>query len=574
MKKIFVLVAILLTSLFTVRVNAKSVDLESIKDAFNNHPTVAEMKEYGFEWEAFYDETEPNILSISQKTSEGNTMVSYELNGNILGYTHLVEETFYTGMILTDSIAKLNGYEYGEFIENSNLFGEEISKYTLENEGFEIKENNSYYELRIDITKKIPLIDISNFYYKPEEFDIIADLVEEESVGNQSGINGNFAYDLVVGVEENEITFAEKEKITNSSYKSILSALEVMYGKDVVDYFKEMYPSFEEGSLITDGFDIDYDVEIEDEDSMFYGMKVVRVKVDNKYIDDLFFREEYIGEEVQKGDKILNINFTKDKSYKLGAADSASATDAGFLYKYIIEPLYETVQNDETELQDNEELTEDIVAYFNIVDGKVVIADEENSIFKIIYNSEDFSLEMLPMDTESEKTTVTAIHKNVIVKEYQECEYAHIHYKNGVYGTVTVNITYGQEVEYEVLEGEGQKIDTSKEDTLSFKIDMDYDLFLEEGKVYVDDKLVDAANYTTEKGSTILTFKKEFVKKLGNGTHNLRVEVNNGSANATFNVTGIVNPQTNDTVLTYIALLIVSIVGLLGLSISRKRIMN
>ena len=43
--------------------------------------------------------------------------------------------------------------------------------YTVENEGFELKENGGCYAVKMDIDKKVPLVDLTDYYLKPEEFD-------------------------------------------------------------------------------------------------------------------------------------------------------------------------------------------------------------------------------------------------------------------------------------------------------------------------------------------------------------------------------------------------------------------
>ena len=52
--------------------------------------------------------------------------------------------------------------------------------------------------------------------------------------------------------------------------------------------------------------------------------------------------------------------------------------------------------------------------------------------------------------------------------------------------------------------------------------------------IYVDDKLVDAANYTLKSGSTILTFNAAYLNTLSVGTHKVRFQYNDESAETTF----------------------------------------
>lgn len=143
---------------------------------------------------------------------------------------------------------------------------------------------------------------------------------------------------------------------------------------------------------------------------------------------------------------------------------------------------------------------------------------------------------------------------------------------------ITSNINLEVVVEkivYEVTEGANQKYTITKNNEAKFKINADFRLF-DEGKVYVDNELVDPKNYTAESGSTIITLKKEFVDTLSIGEHTLKVLFNDGGeAITTFNVAKVIvptdNPQTGDNIGFYIISGILSIVGLAGAGIFYRR---
>lgn len=105
-----------------------------------------------------------------------------------------------------------------------------------------------------------------------------------------------------------------------------------------------------------------------------------------------------------------------------------------------------------------------------------------------------------------------------------------------------------------------------------FKIDANYNLFIDGGKVFVNDKMLTSEDYTSEPGSTIITLSKQFMSSLSNGNYTLKVVFNNGATSETiFTVTEpvVVNPNTYDNIITYISLLGLSIIGL-GLHIRLK----
>ena len=143
---------------------------------------------------------------------------------------------------------------------------------------------------------------------------------------------------------------------------------------------------------------------------------------------------------------------------------------------------------------------------------------------------------------------------------------------------ITSNINLEVVVEkivYEVTEGANQNYTITKNNEAKFKINADFRLF-DDGKVYVDNELVDPINYTAESGSTIITLKKEFVDTLSLGEHTLKVLFNDGGeAITTFNVVREMvptdNPQTGDNIGFYIISGILSILGLAGAGIFYRR---
>ncbi len=428
----FILVTLLQTNVF-----ASTHTLEEIAETFNNSNSVNNYGEIlGYEFLASTNEDEPNVLSVTITTNEGASTVSFEQEGNILSYTHLVDDNLITAYLLADSIGQINGYNEGELLNNFNMFADEISNYTVENEGFEIKENNGYYSVKMDITKKVPLIDDSEFYLKPENFDVIKDIVEAGTVGNLNGRMSKLVYNLIVSKDENYIYIGEEDEITDSTYKSILSALEVMYGDKVVKYFQSIYPEISDGITELDGFSIEKDLDIDlDEHPIFNGTEVILVKIDNEYVKDEILRTEYIGETIKRGDKTIKLDFTKNESFKLGFFDEVSSSDIAFLYKYILEPVFE---------ESGAELNDDTV-YFNIVDGKMVVGDKDNSIFKVVI--EDEYLEMLPTKTDVEKTNITAKYRNAKAVEYETGKNQE-HFRYGEYD-VTIDVIYGNGIKEE-----------------------------------------------------------------------------------------------------------------------------
>lgn len=588
MKNKFLIISILLVFILIIlsqtNVFAMNHTLEEVAESFNNSSTVKSYQDFGIKMQAYTDETEPNVLSISLTISENTTIVNYELEGDILSYEHLTDDNILTAYFLADTIGQVNGYAYGEVLNNFNIFTEEISDYTIEKEGFEINENNSYYSVKMNINKKVPLIDESTVYLKPSDLDTIKDIIDRNTVGNQSGKKSKLAYDVSFGNDESTICIGEKQENTESTYKSILSAIEVMYGKEVAGYFETEYPEFEEGIAYHDGFTVECDVQIDtDEYPIFSDTKVVLVTIDNEYMKDVYLRTEFIGEEVDRGNKTITLDFTTNSSYKISLFSSVKSDDNAFFVKYILTPV---VSESSVELADDED-----TIYFNIVDGKIVVGDKNNSIFKAVVREE--YIELIPTITDVKKTTATLEYKKTEAVEYDECNYSnHYHFRYGIYN-VTANVVYGKAADneettktivYQVLEGANQIYTLGKEGA-TFRINADYSLFVNGGKVYVDDKLVSSDYYTSKSGSTIITFTNEYMSSLSEGEHTLKVAFNNnGIATTKFTVAeastttrgqeakvATKNPKTGDNIIMTMSIFVVAILGVyITLKINKK----
>ena len=151
-----------------------------------------------------------------------------------------------------------------------------------------------------------------------------------------------------------------------------------------------------------------------------------------------------------------------------------------------------------------------------------------------------------------------------------------------------------EKIEYKVIEGADQTYTIAQSTEARFRINADYSLF--DKKVYVDDILVDGANYTSESGSTIITFSKEYIDTLAIGQHTLKVaftdggeakttftiarqfEENNNNENVSLNTENKKemkdngsNPKTGDNVMLYIAIVSMSIIGLGATTVAVKK---
>lgn len=99
---------------------------------------------------------------------------------------------------------------------------------------------------------------------------------------------------------------------------------------------------------------------------------------------------------------------------------------------------------------------------------------------------------------------------------------------------------------YTITAGAGGTHELSTDGTLTITCDGALDKLT---GIYVDDKLVDAANYTLKSGSTILTFKADYLNTLSVGTHKVKFQYSDESAETTFVIKAVSsqNTTTQDT---------------------------
>ena len=104
---------------------------------------------------------------------------------------------------------------------------------------------------------------------------------------------------------------------------------------------------------------------------------------------------------------------------------------------------------------------------------------------------------------------------------------------NPFYGAQLYLLTTGNEGKdkeeinkYEIIEGANQTYNTKEKDgKLTFRSNIEYELFEKYGKVYIDENEVDKKYYSSKDGSTIITFTDEFTDSLTEGEHSLKIAI-------------------------------------------------
>ena len=95
--------------------------------------------------------------------------------------------------------------------------------------------------------------------------------------------------------------------------------------------------------------------------------------------------------------------------------------------------------------------------------------------------------------------------------------------------TVTLTVT----VQYDILNGADSSWTGNTDGSLAIRGSGDIGKFL---RVLVDGKVVDPNNYIVTEGSTIITFKPEFLKTLSEGSHSFEIVWTDGTASTSFTI--------------------------------------
>lgn len=225
----------------------------------------------------------------------------------------------------------------------------------------------------------------------------------------------------------------------------------------------------------------------------------------------------------------------------------------------------------------------DKTLYYKIESGKLIKTDNESEAnIKIVGIKDENKAIMTAINVKGKREDKV----NGSITKYTGSKLTYVGNENNIFDEIRTDyydickydFTFKYVIDdYKYIEGENQTYTINKSDKMTFRINADYSLFENGGKVFIDDVLVDSKNYTSLSGSTIITFNKEYVDTLKFGEHTLKVVFNNVvEATAKFTINEEVkNPKTNDNVVTYIMLSMVSVLGIITiLLLNNKKIKN
>lgn len=235
---------------------ATSITLEQIVEKFNTSSIVDDYKEAGGSIKATND---ANSITINVATGETTNDIKFLLDDNILSIEiDTGEETAfikaYIASYVIDIIGQLQGYQEGELSQTIN--SDKATNYTLSKEGYELENiDTTKKKIKVDLTKKIPLIDFSSEYIEVSDLEDVKDFIAGDGSAEKS--KGNIWFNKSGYGGEYTLLVAEKGQLTENTYKSVLSILEVMFDNEqVLQYFKQNYTSINMGDKEFSGFTI------------------------------------------------------------------------------------------------------------------------------------------------------------------------------------------------------------------------------------------------------------------------------------------------------------------------------
>lgn len=237
------------------------------------------------------------------------------------------------------------------------------------------------------------------------------------------------------------------------------------------------------------------------------------------------------------------IDFTKNKQYVVDFSNENELTNGLKTFVEFGQTLY----------------------YKKVNDGLLLTEDEKEAIIKVIGSNDEnkATFEILNTSNLKEETFKGFHMKYTGLKlQYDGIEDGVINETRYDYYTrCNYDFVFRYDNEYKVLEGVNQTLRINKIKDLIIKIEASFDLFKTNGKVYINDELLDENNYTAKEGSTIITLKEDYLKTLSKGTYTLKVTFDDDRYAITnfFIKEEIKNPETSDNISNYIIISITSL---------------
>lgn len=257
MKKLISIV-IALSLVLAMAVTSHAVTLDEVAESFMSDPAIEQYRGYGMVFDAVVS---GNTMTIHIESGDQKYDLPYTVKGTALTGDFEGDLAFtaaYYSVVLIDKIETALGYDEGEY--SLMLNADEAADFTYEDNSIEIRYEDDGFHVAVDLEKKASPVDLSGKYAKAED---LADSTEYITNGSYSN---TFGYVRLYSACEGEglytVLAAQKHGLDENAYKSVLSMLEVIYGKDAADDFAKNCTGFSEDMQFGD-FYVDVDPELE-----------------------------------------------------------------------------------------------------------------------------------------------------------------------------------------------------------------------------------------------------------------------------------------------------------------------
>ena len=228
------------------------VTFETIVDNFNNNALLNEIKGDG----TIIASLANNKLNITVSPSDNSDALPtvYEFNLNNRNIEISLDDDNEKGLqlflILCDSIYNSNTHEVYNYLSSIDLKTTTI-------DGITVTENNNEFLYSVNVDKRINTADLDNMYIEKTDLEEYREFIENS--GSTRLTKGN----LMLYKEGNDktatIIIAEKEQLSNLTYQSILSVIDLLFEEEL-ESFKTSYPNLE--TISFDRYNITIDPEL------------------------------------------------------------------------------------------------------------------------------------------------------------------------------------------------------------------------------------------------------------------------------------------------------------------------
>lgn len=214
--------------------------LVALSEAFLNLDTVKGFLEYdGYVAEA---NVEGDTLKVAMGLSDSVTETSFTLDGDILTMDGgMTADQIYTAICMATAKAVMDGTD--ETTATAALTHNSALDMTLEDNGILLDVDGEVFQM--DLSKPATLMDMSDVYITLEDLG-----ERDEDFTSYMGHVGLVGYYMNISdTSDTIICVAEPGELTERSYKSLITLVEFVYGKDAADEFAANYPVIGEASF-------------------------------------------------------------------------------------------------------------------------------------------------------------------------------------------------------------------------------------------------------------------------------------------------------------------------------------